>query len=316
MKIVVLDAATLGSDLDLSILNQFGEVTSYSITQAENVADRIKECDVVIINKIKLNESNLSKARNLKLICVAATGFDNIDVNYCKENNIAVCNVCGYSTESVSQLTVAMAMSLCTNLTQFDKYVKRGDYTKSGLMNCLEPVYHEISSMTWGVIGLGNIGKRVAGIARALGCNVLGYARTPKDGYNCVDIDTLCKESDIISIHTPLNEGTKNLINQERINLMKNTAIVINVARGAVTDEIALANALIDGKIGGLGIDVYSKEPFDSDHIYNKLLQMDNAILTPHMAWGAYESRVKCLNEIAENITSFFNGEIRNRVDI
>ena len=314
MKITVLDAATLGNDIDIYVFNKIGDLTVYDMTPSDMVEERIKDTEVVVLNKVMLNENNLKNAGKLKLICVAATGFDNVDTEYCKSRNIAVCNVCGYSTDSVAQLTLSMAFALKTNLLAFDKFVKCGDYTKSGLMNRLEPVYHEMNRMVWGIIGYGNIGKKVASVASAIGCEIVTYSRTEKEGARNVDIDTLCKISDIISIHTPLNEGTKNIINKDRISLMKKDAVFINTARGAVADEEALVNAVKNGDIGGMGIDVYSTEPFPAAHPYNKIADMDNVILTPHMAWGSYESRVRCINEICENIKAFYNGTERNRV--
>ncbi len=315
VKIVILDAATLGDDLDFSLFNRFGSVEVYPTTSPDELSERISGADVIIVNKIKLNGSNLPSAKNLKLICVTATGFDNIDLDYCRENNIGVCNVRGYSTDSVAELTVSMALSLLTHLPEFDRYVKDGSYTKSGVQNHLKPTFHEIAGMKWGIVGLGNIGKKVAGAARALGAEVIAYTRTPNPGYKCVGIDELCEIADIISVHTPLNEETRNLINKERIAKMKKTAVFINVARGAVADESALADAIVNGRIGGIGIDVYSTEPMSADSPYNKILDCDNVIFTPHMAWGAYEARVRCMEEIAKNIDAFLEGKNRNRVD-
>lgn len=315
MKIVILDAATLGSDIDFSLFGRFGEVLVYPTTSLDELTERISGADVVIVNKIKLDASNLGAAKNLRLICVTATGFDNIDLDYCRANGIGVCNVKGYSTDSVAQLTVSMALSLLMNLPGFDRYVKDGSYTKSGVQNYLKPTFHEIAGMTWGIVGLGSIGRRVAVIAEALGADVIVHTRTEKEGYECVGIDELCKMADIISVHTPLNESTRNLISGERIAKMKKNAVVINVARGAVADEAALADAVRKGKIGGIGIDVYSVEPMSEDSPYNEILGYDNVIFTPHMAWGAYEARVRCMEEIAENIDAFFKGETRNRVD-
>ena len=315
MKIVILDAATLGGDLDFSLYNRFGEVCVYQTTQQDAIGDRIADADVIIVNKIKLNASNLPAAKRLKLICVTATGFDNIDLQYCRENKIGVCNVRGYSTDSVVGLTVSMALSLVINLTSFDRYVKDGSYTASGVQNYLKPTFHEIAGMRWGIVGMGNIGRRTAEIAKALGAEVLAYSRTEKPGYKCVGIDELCESCDIISIHVPLNDGTRSLINKERIAKMKKNAVVINVARGAVVDEAALTDAVKNGEIGGIGVDVYSVEPMSADSPYNEILNCDNVILTPHMAWGAYEARVRCMEEIAENIDAFFKGEMRNRVD-
>lgn len=314
MKISVLDIKTLGDDLDFSGIHKFGEVTIYDLTQQDEVVDRIRDAEVLILNKVKLNKENLPYAKNLKLICITATGFDNVDIDYCKEHGIAVCNVVGYSTDSVVQLTVSMAFSLATNLLSYDNFVKSGAYTKSGIFNRIQPVFRELSQLTWGVVGLGNIGTKVANIAKTMGCKVLAYKRNPVEEFECVDIDTLCKESDIITVHTPLNDGTFHLVNKERLSLMKPTAILVNVARGAVFDEEAVTDAVLAGKIGGLGVDVYSTEPMQSDSPYQKLLDRDNVIFTPHMAWGAFDARQRCIDEIEKNIKSFLENGTRSRV--
>lgn len=315
LKIVMLDTSTLGGDLEFLLLEKFGSVSMFEKTEDSQVRERISDADIVIVNKIKLNEINLSGARRLKLICVTATGFDNIDIGYCKKRGIAVCNVKGYSTDSVAQVTLAMALSLVNNLAVFDKYVKSGEYTNSGIPNKVTPSFSEMKNMTWGVVGLGAIGKRVAELAEAFGCRILVYKRNPDERYNCVSIDELCEESDIISVHIPLTDKTRELINAERIAKMKNTAIFINVARGAVVDENALVCAVRNNGIGGLGVDVYSSEPLISNSPYLSIKDYDNVILTPHMAWGAYEARMRCIEEIAKNIDAFINGTERNRVD-
>lgn len=314
MKIAVLDKSTLGADIDLSPIYALGEVTEFETTSPELVAERIADTEVVIINKIKLNESNLKNAEKLKVICIAATGYDNIDTDYCKIAGIAVCNVPGYSTDSVAQVTLSMALSLITHLKEYERFVNSGEYTKTGIANRLTPVYHELSSLTWGVVGGGGIGMKVAEIADAFGCKVMICRRKQEGRFPVVDIDTLCKESDIISLHIPLSDETRNLINADRIAEMKKNAIVINTARGAVADEKALANAVKESKIGGLGVDVYSVEPFDKNHPYNEILGFDNVCLTPHMAWGSYEARNRCVKIIAENIKSFFKNENKNRI--
>lgn len=316
MKITVLDSATLGEDLDLSPLSEVMETEIYKNTAPSEVEERIAESDVVIINKIKLNQTNLSGAKKLKLICIAATGFDNIDIEYCKQNNIAVCNVVGYSSQSVAQVTVATALSLACHLNEHTEMVRSGCYTASGVANSLTPVYHEIAGKTWGIVGYGNIGKQVGRVADAIGCRVIYNKRTPDGNDNCVSLETLCKESDIISIHTPLSPSTRGIISRDMIALMKNDAIVVNAARGAVTDEGALALAVKEGRIGALGSDVYSVEPFGEDHPFYEIKELPNVCLTPHMAWGAYESRVRCLNEIILNIKAFLGGEKRCRLDI
>ncbi|MBQ7873017.1 MAG: hydroxyacid dehydrogenase [Clostridia bacterium] len=316
MKIVFLDALTLGNDIDLSGFSELGEVVIYGGSTNAEVIERTRDCDVVVTNKLKLNESNLSLAHNLKLICVTATGFDNIDVNYAKSRGIGVCNVVGYSTSNVAQITVGMVLDLINRTDDYRASVKSGEYSARGVANVLSPTYHEIEGKTWGIVGFGNIGRRVARIADALGCRVLVNKREPISDFECVDIDTLCKECDIITLHTPLNDGTRGLISSERIAAMKEGVILVNVARGAVVDENAVANAFKIGKLGGFGCDVYSAEPFGKDHPYYEIKDMDNVILTPHMAWGSYEARLRLCNEVKENIIAFFKGDIKNRIDV
>lgn len=316
MKIVILDAKTLGDDMEFSSFEKFGEVNVYQTTSELQIEERIKDAQIIIVNKIKLNKDNLEKSKKLKLICVTATGYDNIDINYCWRNEIAVCNVRGYSTDSVAQLTMSMALSLMTHLNEFDKYVKDGRYTAGGVQNHLRPYFHELTGKTWGVIGLGNIGKQVARLATAFGMEVVANPHKIQEGYNCIDLDELCRASDIISVHVPLTSETKGMINEKRIAMMKKDVIFINVSRGAVADENALVTAYENGKMGGLGIDVYSTEPMTSESPYNRILNKRNVIFTPHMAWGAYEARKRCIEEIVKNIETFLMGGKRNRVDL
>jgi glycerate dehydrogenase len=315
MRITVLDAATLGADVSMDLFKEFGELTVYNNTTPEQVEEHIKGANVLVLNKVKLNASNLSNCPSVRLICIAATGFDNVDLEDCRRLGIGVCNVVGYSTQSVAQVTISMALSLITHLPEYNEFVKSGEYTARGIPNCLTPVYHEVAGQTWGVIGFGNIGKQVGIVAKAMGCNVLVHKRTPIADWNCVDLERLCRESDIISIHTPLNDDTRNLLNETHIRMMKPNAIVINVARGAVTDEKALAEAILEKRIGGLGVDVFSTEPFPQSHPFQKILSYPNVCLTPHMAWGGYETRLRVLQEISKNIQAFLNGEKRCRVD-
>ena len=315
MKISVLDAATLGEDLSLTLFEQYGEVTVWSMTAPDEVEAHLADAEVVVLNKIKLNATNLANAKSLKLICITATGFDNVDVAYCRDHGIAVCNVVGYSTQCVAQLTVSMALSLITNLPEYNRFVCSGEYTASGCFNRLTPVFHEIYGKTWGIVGYGNIGKQVARVADAFGCRVLVHKRTPVTERECVDFDTICREADILSLHTPLNEGTYHLLDEKHIAMLKKNAIVINVARGAVADEKALADAVLADRIGGLGVDVYSAEPMAADHPFQAILDRPNVCFTPHMAWGGYETRVRLMEEIAQNIESFLQGGRRCRVD-
>ena len=314
MKIVILDSGTLGADIDLEPIKALGEVTEHKATPPELVAERLADAAVAVLNKVRLNAENLANAKNLKLICVAATGYDNIDIEFCRANGIAVCNVPGYSTDNVAQLSVAMALSLVTHLDEFRSFVHSGEYSRSESANRLEPVYHEIAGMTWGVVGGGGIGSKVAEIAQALGCRVLLCRRQPETRYEAADIDRICRECDIISLHVPLNDGTRGMISRERIESMKDGVVLVNTARGAVCDEAAVADAVLSGKIGALGCDVYSKEPFGEDHPFSALLDRPNVCLTPHMAWGSYEARNRCVRRMAENITEFFAGNTHNRI--
>ena len=314
MKIVILDSVTLGADVDLEPIRALGEVIEHKATEPEEVAANLADADVAVLNKVKLNGSNLSEAKKLKLICVAATGYDNIDVEFCRERGIAVCNVPGYSTDSVAQLSVSMVLSLVTHLDEFHNFVRTGEYSRSSSANRLEPVYHEIAGQTWGVVGGGGIGSKVAEIAQALGCRVLLCRRKPEARYEAADIDRICRECDIISLHVPLSDETRGMISRERIESMKDGVVIVNTARGAVCDEGAIADAVLSGKIGALGCDVYSAEPFRGDHPFSALLGLPNVCLTPHMAWGSYEARNRCVRRMAENITEFFEGKIHNRI--
>ncbi len=315
MKICVLDAATLGEDLDLSPLSAVGEVTIYQQTPPELVRERIVGHDVVIINKVKLNEHTLPEGEDApKLVCICATGYDNIDLAVCRERGIAVSNVVGYSSESVTQVTVGLVLSLMTHLPDYTAATADGSYTHGGCANRLIPTYHEVAGLTWGIVGAGKIGSRVADVARALGCRVLTCRRHP-DGQS-VDLDTLLCESDIITVHTPLTPETRGLIGKDEIAKTKRGVIIVNMARGAVTDEAALAEAVLDGHIGGLGADVFSVEPFPEDHPFFAIRNHPAVLLTPHMSWGAYEARARCLDEVIQNIQAFQQGQKRNRVDL
>lgn len=321
MNIAVLDYVTLGADLDLAHLSEIakargGECRVYETSTDQEVRERIRDVHVIVINKIHITEELLSYANALRLVCITATGYDNLDIAACRRRGIAVCNVTGYSTDSVAQLTAAMALSLYNCLPAYNEAVRSGRYTASGVANLLTPVFHEVVGKTWGIVGLGNIGKRVSKIAEALGCRVIAYSRTPIEGYTNVDLETLCRESDIISLHTPLTEGTRGLIGEREISLMKKGVVLVNVARGAVTDERAVAEAVKSGHIAALGVDVYSTEPLPESHPYYEIRNLPNVSLTPHIAWSAKEARERCLREVEMNIDSFLSGGMRNRVDL
>ena len=316
MKIAVLDAGTLGDDLSLSPLSEFGEVAVYRETPPESVAERIADADIAVLNKVRLGAENLGNAKKLKLICITATGFDNVDTAYCRGAGIGVCNVVGYSTDSVAQITLSLVLSLFSHLREYDEYVRSGAYSAGTAHNRLIPVYRELAGKTWGVVGYGNIGRKVAAVANALGCRVVCTRSNPtgNEPDEVLPIDELLRASDVVTLHVPLNDGTRNLLSSERLSLMKPDAIVVNAARGGVWDEQAVADALLAGKLGGVGSDVYAKEPMAKDHPFAALKDSDRAIFTPHMAWGAYEARVRCLDDICQSIRSFLSGGKRSRI--
>ena len=315
MEIVILDWSTVSNgDLSLDCFKKFGNVISYDFSYPEEIEDRIKNADIVITNKCRLNETNL-KGTNVKLICLFATGFDNIDTKYCAESGIVVCNAPDYSTNSVAQCTFALILQFFSNISEYSQSVKEGNWTYSKTFSYFLSTTHELSNKTIGIIGYGNIGKKVALIAEAFGMNILVYTRskhTDTDSIKFVDLETLLKNSDIVSLHTPLTPDTKNLIDSKALSLMKSTAYLINTSRGPVIDEVALSEALKENKIAGAGLDVIAVEPMQSDC---PLLNLDNCIITPHIAWAAKEARERLLNIICDNIEHFTKGNYINKVN-
>lgn len=317
MKLVVLEKVSLGTDLDISFFDDFGNVVYYENTTADEVAERVVDADIIIANKAPLNEATIGGAKNLKLICETATGYNNVDLDFCKAHGIQVTNVVGYSTPVVAQHTFAMALYLLEKLPIYDTYVKNGEYAKCPIFTCFEPFFTELEGKTWGIIGLGNIGKKVAEIAKAFGCRVIYYSASGNNtntDYERVDFDTLIAETDILSLHCPLTDRTQNIINAEALSKMKETAILINVARGPVVDEQALYDALVNGTIAAAGLDVLVKEPITADNPLGKIKDSTKLLITPHMAWGSHEARERCAKEVYQNIKSYLNGQERNRV--
>ena len=265
-KICILDAKTLGGDADFRVFDKFGEVVVYDITSPENVVERIQDCDIIITNKVVLNGSNLQHAPQVKLICVSATGTNNIDLRYTQNRNIAVCNVAGYSTGSVVQHTYAMLFYLLESLAYYDAYVKSGAYAESSIFTHLDRPFWELCNKTWGIVGLGTIGRAVAGVAREFGCKIIYYSTSGANDnpdYTRVELEELLQTADIVSIHAPLNERTFNLLQYERLQLMQSHAIILNLGRGGIVNEADLARALDEGLIGGAALDVLTKEPID-----------------------------------------------------
>ena len=318
MKIVVLERSSVGLDVSVSIFEELGDVTYYNNTAYEEIADRVKDADIIVANKSKLNEATLKDAKNVKLICEFATGYDNVDIEYCKERGIGVCNVRNYSTDMVAQHTFAMALYLSEKLEHYDRYVKSGQYANQDRFSNFDIPFYELTGKTWGIIGMGNIGRRVAKIAEAFGCRVIFYSVTGKSTvteYERVDFDTILKESDYLSLHCPLSDLTRDLIDAEALSKMKKTAYLINVARGPVVNEQALYDALVDGRIAGAGLDVLSKEPISKDNPLSKIQDSEKLIITPHLAWASVEARERCVQMNYDNIKAFLNGEELSRVD-
>jgi lactate dehydrogenase-like 2-hydroxyacid dehydrogenase len=316
-KIVVLDGKTLGN-VDYIKLNEFGQVIYYDLTSKEDVADRIKDANIVLTNKVVLNKKDLEKATELELICEMATGYNNIDIDYAKERKIAVANVSGYSTTTVTQHTFAMLLHLYDNINYFDNFVKSGKYSKSGMFTNIQVPYKDLCGKMWGIVGLGNIGKRVAKIAQAFGARVVYYSTSGKNAnsdYARVELEQLLKQCDIISIHAPLNEKTRELINYDAFTKMKKDAILINVARGPIVVDEDLARALDEEIIGGAALDVFDIEPIPADNPLFNIKNKDRLVLTPHIAWASVEARNRLFTDLLENINAFYRGEIRNRVD-
>lgn len=294
---------------------EIGEVVIYGKTAKEQVPERIADADAVIVNKLPMNEETLSGARYLKYIGLTATGTNNIDFPYTNGRGITVTNVAGYSTEVVAQHTFAMTLYLLEHLRYYDDYVKSGDYIKCESFCHMDRRFNELAGKTWGIIGLGAIGRKVAEIARVFGCEVIYYSASGKnknDTYRRVDFDTLLAESDIVSCHTPLTERTYHLMNYDAFCKMKESSIFINVSRGPVVDEKDLAKALKKEKIAAAGLDVLEVEPMDKDNPLRKLDDSDRLLITPHIAWAAVEARTRLLQEVYKNLNAFQKGEQRN----
>lgn len=316
-KIVILDGKTLG-DISIEKLNEIGEVQYYEATDESQVVERIKDANIILTNKVVLNRNNMKDAKNLEFIAETATGFNNIDIDYAKEHKIGVANVAGYSTNAVVQHTFASALGLLDQVVYYDRYVKEGEYSKSGSFTCLNKPYYEIENKVWGIIGLGAIGNRVGKIAEAFGAEVIYYSTSGKNSstqFKKVSFEELLEKSDIISIHAPLNENTKGLINYEALIKMKSSVILVNMGRGPIVVEKDLARAIEEEQIRGAALDVYETEPVGEDNILLSIKNKDKLLLSPHIAWASIEARERLFNEVVENIKAFYNGKDRNRVD-
>jgi glycerate dehydrogenase len=300
----------MGGDIDLTPLKAFGELTIYNRTKASEVIERIAHADIVIVNKVKLGKAEIDAAKRLKLICVAATGMDPIDLAYAAERGIPVKNVAGYSTDSVAQTAFLHFLSVTQHGPYFNAYTHSQDYPASGVPTHFGGKYfHELHGKRLGIIGLGAIGHKVAAIASAFGMEVVFYSTSGSDRshgkYERLELDELLQTSDLVSIHAPLNDKTRGLIGKAQLELMKPGAYLFNLGRGAIVDECALVDALNAGRLAGAGIDVFSTEPLPADHCYYKVKDKSKLFLTPHIGWASIEARTRLVAMMAENISQY-----------
>ena len=310
MKIVFLDVKTIGEELDLSSFDKLGEVVKYGFSAPEEIPDRIKDADVVILNKPTINRETVGDAPKLKLVCVTGTGTNNLDKEFLAERGIEWRNVAGYSTESVAQHTFAMLFYLLEKLSFYDSYVKSEEYVNDTTFKHFSEQWNQLCGKTWGIIGLGNIGRRVADIAKAFGAKVIYYSTTGKNnqpGYERVDFDTLLRTSDVVSVHAPLTAETEGLMNKEAFSKMKPTSIFLNVGRGAIVVEQDIADALNNHQIAAAGLDVLCKEPMSPDNPLIAFKDSKRLLITPHIAWASVEARTNLMNIIHNQIDEFFN---------
>lgn len=319
-NIVILERNSVGLDVDVSCFEQIGQVTYYANTvTVEEVQERTKEADIVIANKAPMSREALKNSPNIRLICEFATGFDNCDLVYCKERGIRVANVVNYSTDIVAQHTFALALAVVEKLVHYDTYVKSGAYSAQDRFSNFDIPFTELAGKTWGIVGMGNIGKKVAQIAKAFGCRVIFHSITGKSTvteYAQVDKDTLLAESDFLSLHCPLSDLSRDFIDSAALKKMKKTAVLINVARGPVVNNKDLYEALCEGEIAAAGLDVLEKEPLEISNPLSQFKDSARLIITPHMAWASVEARTRCVQETFKNVEAYLKGEIRNIVNL
>jgi lactate dehydrogenase-like 2-hydroxyacid dehydrogenase len=308
LKIVFLDAKTVGEVQNFRVLEKQGKLMIYETTPPEMVIERSIDDDVIITNKVIIDRPIIDSLPKLKLICVSGTGTNNVDVSYAQKKGIPVKNVAGYSTESVTQLTFAMLLYLINRPFYYDAYIKSGAYSKSDTFSHFEKPFWELNGKVMGIIGLGTIGRRVAQIAQSFGMEVIFFSTTGRNNninYKRFDLDTLLSTSDVVSIHAPLNDQTRGLINYEKIKLMRSCSILLNTGRGGIIIEEDLARALSEDLIGAAGIDVFEIEPINPDNPLLKITDKEKLLITPHIGWASAESRQRLIENLAKNIEDF-----------
>lgn len=319
MKIVILDGSALNpGDLSYNCIRQFGEMTLYQRTDSEEEAiQRISDSEIVLVNKVPITENVLSACPNIKLICVQATGYNVVDCEACAKRGIPVTNVPSYGTAAVAQFTIALILELCHQIGLHNQSVHRGDWVKSSTFCYWLTPQTELTGKTIGIVGFGRIGRAVGQLAKAFGMQVLAYSRSETEAGReigeYVDLDTLLRRSDIVSLHCPLFPATEKIINADTLSKMKDGAMLINTSRGGLVDEAALAQALNSGKLRGAAVDVVAQEPMQAD---NPLLSCEKCIITPHIAWAPVESRQRLLDCVVENIRCFLAGSPQNVVNL
>lgn len=319
MNIVILERSSVGADVSVDCIGGLGDMTVYDNTVTiEEVRERVRDADIVIANKAPLREETLKEAARVKLICEFATGYDNCDLAYCSARGIRVANVRDYCTAMVAQHTFTMALALSQKLFHYDAYVKSGAYSAQSRFSNFDIPFCELEGKTWGIVGMGNIGRRVAKIAEAFGCRVVFHSITGKSActeYPRLDKDTLLGECDFLSLHCPLSDLSRDFIDAAALRKMKRTAILLNVARGPVVNNADLYEALTAGEIAAAGLDVVEKEPLAVENPLSRFKDSDRLIITPHLAWASVEARRRCVEEAYRNIEAFLRGEERNVVN-
>lgn len=314
MKIVLTDAQTVVDELvSAEPLKELGEVISYGLLRYEEVAEAIADADVVIVNKTLMDAQTLRLASHLKYIGLFATGYNNIDIDYCRQHGITVCNAGSYSTSAVAQHTFALILEHFNNIARYDQYVQDGRWKRSPTFSPFVYPLNELAGKTLGIVGLGAIGTAVARIANAFDMNVIAFNRSCKSvpGVTQVDLETLLSQSDVITVHCPLNEDSENLFNKNTFSKMKKGALFVNTARGGVMSEEDLYEALQSGHLGGACIDTLRVEPMEEDCV---LMKAPNCIITPHIAWAPVETRQRLMNIVKTNIQNFLGGSPTNVV--
>jgi glycerate dehydrogenase len=305
MKIVLLDALTFGST-DLSGFDKLGDVVVYQTSSKEQTLERIADADVIVTNKVVITKEMMQECKNLKLICVAATGMNNIDLDAAKVYGIEVKNVAGYSTDSVIQHTFSILFYLMGHSRYYDEYVKSGAYAESGLFTDVSKPFFEVKNKRWGIIGMGAIGRGVARVATTFGADICYYSTSganKKSEYLHVELDELLKTCDIITVHAPLNDKTNNLLDYEQLSMCKDGAFVLNLGRGGIINEDAMAKVL-DEKNIYIGLDVLTKEPIEKEHPLLHVKNKENLYITPHIGWASVEARDTLIASVIDNIRS------------